>query len=150
MDRSTAQTLVRVYAAILFVIAAFTLIMGAVFAFFMPEIMMEMARDPEFTAEMQDLPAGAFSDMLGVMRIIIPSIMLVLAVVSVVAGIGLLRERNWARITAIVLAVFMLFSFPIGTAIGVFGLWLFVFNDEARALFTGKEPVKKTVRAKKR
>ena len=33
------------------------------------------------------------------------------------AGIGLLQYRNWGRILAIIMAVFMIFKFPIGTAI---------------------------------
>ncbi len=43
---------------------------------------------------------------------------------SIFAGIGLIRRFSWARTMTIVLAVIDLFSFPIGTALGAFSLWV--------------------------
>jgi hypothetical protein len=40
-----------------------------------------------------------------------------------VGGVGLLKRQPWARILLLVVAVFDLVSFPIGTAIGVYTLW---------------------------
>jgi hypothetical protein len=42
---------------------------------------------------------------------------------SVLAGIGLLTRRPWARKLALVLGVLALFRFPLGTALGVYTLW---------------------------
>lgn len=57
-----------------------------------------------------------------------------LALPSVIAGIGLLKFRNWARVLAIVLGVLHLFGFPIGTAIGVYTLYV-LLNDKTAPLF---------------
>jgi len=51
-------------------------------------------------------------------------IFLILAVAGAVAGWGLLERRPWARVLAIVVAVLALFKFPIGTALGIFTLWV--------------------------
>ena len=39
-------------------------------------------------------------------------------------GVGLLYYKTWGRVAAIVLAVLMLFHFPLGTAIGAYALWV--------------------------
>ena len=61
-------------------------------------------------------------------------IMLILAVPSLVAGYGLLKRREWGRILVIVLSLFDLFSFPIGTAIGAYSLYV-LFQDEVKVEF---------------
>ena len=45
----------------------------------------------------------------------------------ILAGWGLLNYKNWARILAIILAIFNLLLFPIGTAIGIYTL-VILFN----------------------
>jgi hypothetical protein len=49
---------------------------------------------------------------------------LALSIPSVIVGIGLLRFRPWARILGIVLSILLLIHVPIGTALGVYGLWV--------------------------
>ena len=56
---------------------------------------------------------------------------------GIVAGVGLLKFRPWARILAIILAIINLFLFPIGTALGIYTL-IIMFNDETKALFRGE------------
>ena len=46
------------------------------------------------------------------------------SVPSIVAGIGLLKFRSWARVLSIVLSVIHLFNVPFGTALGIYGLWV--------------------------
>ena len=55
----------------------------------------------------------------------------------VLAGYGLLNYKSWARILSIILAIFNLILFPIGTALGIYTL-IIMFNDEAEALFNGQ------------
>ena len=43
---------------------------------------------------------------------------------GLIAGIGLLNFRSWARILAIVISVLDLIHVPFGTALGVYGLWV--------------------------
>jgi hypothetical protein len=46
------------------------------------------------------------------------------AVVSLLAGWGLLEKQPWARVLAIVLACFNLLNVPFGTALGIYTLWV--------------------------
>jgi tRNA A-37 threonylcarbamoyl transferase component Bud32 len=53
---------------------------------------------------------------------------------EIIAGIGLLKRRGWARILALILAVLDLMNIPIGTAIGIYVIWV-LLNDETAQLF---------------
>lgn len=59
---------------------------------------------------------------------------LALSIPGIVVGIGLLNFRPWARILGIVLSILLLIHFPIGTAIGVYGLWV-LLTGETEKLF---------------
>src|SRR5258706_6941256 len=54
------------------------------------------------------------------------------------AGIGLLKMQPWARIVAIVVVVLHILSFPLGTALGVYTLWV-LLNTETEVLFRGQQ-----------
>ncbi len=56
------------------------------------------------------------------------------SVPKVIAGYGLRTRKPWARTWAIVASVMCCLSFPIGTAIGVFGM-VFLFSDEGKKYF---------------
>jgi hypothetical protein len=71
---------------------------------------------------------------LGILTVIgtVGSMLLIVAgLPGLLAGWGLLQRRNWARILGIVVAVLNLFNVPIGTALGVYTLW--VLTDENAA-----------------
>ena len=53
------------------------------------------------------------------------------------AGVGLLQYRGWARVLAIVMAVFMLFHFPIGTAIAAYAFWV-LFSQEGQEYYKSR------------
>ena len=57
-----------------------------------------------------------------------------------ICGYGLLTKKPWSRVFGIVLSCFSLLSIPIGTAIGIYGLWI-LFKDEAIDLLSPKESV---------
>jgi hypothetical protein len=57
-----------------------------------------------------------------------------LSIPGIIAGIGLLRLREWARIMGIVLSALNLLHIPLGTIIGVYGLWV-LLNNQTVALF---------------
>ena len=61
--------------------------------------------------------------------------LIALALPGFFAGYGLLKRRRWGRFLAIVVAVIDLFEIPIGTAIGIYGLWVLT-ADEAGEHFT--------------
>ncbi|MFM9905241.1 MAG: hypothetical protein ACKVQJ_11800 [Pyrinomonadaceae bacterium] len=53
---------------------------------------------------------------------------------KIIAGYGLRNHKPWARIWAIIASVMCCLSFPIGTAIGVFGL-IFLLSDDGKNYF---------------
>jgi hypothetical protein len=61
-------------------------------------------------------------------------VLLIIGLPQILAGWGLLNYKPWARILTIVLSVLHLFSFPLGTALGVYGLWV-LLKPETEALF---------------
>ena len=74
---------------------------------------------------------------LGVLSIVgvsVGAFMGVLGLPGLLAGIGLLRRRNWGRILAIIVSFLNLLNFPIGTVIGGYSLWV-LFQDAATAYF---------------
>ena len=58
----------------------------------------------------------------------------VLAAVWGVGAYGVIKHKSWGRIFAIVLSAMSLVKIPIGTALGIYGLWIMV-NKETEALF---------------
>jgi len=53
------------------------------------------------------------------------------------AGVGLLQYRDWARTLTIIMAVLMLFHFPIGTAIAIYAFWV-LFSHEGQEYFKAR------------
>src|SRR5512132_3591542 len=51
-------------------------------------------------------------------------LMAALGLPGLLAGYGLLTRKSWARILAIVVGILSLLNFPIGTAIGIYTLWV--------------------------
>lgn len=66
---------------------------------------------------------------LGLIGVAIAVFMSLLAAPGLIAGLGLLARKNWGRILAIILGCFHLFEVPIGTALGVYTLWVLTHED---------------------
>ena len=71
---------------------------------------------------------------LGIVGLAISGFVLLLSLPGVIAGFGLLKFRPWARILTIVLSALDLPGVPIGTALGVYGLWV-LLQPETERLF---------------
>jgi hypothetical protein len=59
--------------------------------------------------------------------------LIVVSLPGLIAGIGLLKMRPWARIVGIIVAILSLLNIPLGTIVGVYGLWV-LFNKETEQL----------------
>jgi hypothetical protein len=66
--------------------------------------------------------------------------LLCLSLPGVVAGIGLLKFRPWARILAIVLSVLNLLNVPFGTVLGIYGLWVLLQQGAEQLFVPGGHP----------
>ena len=51
------------------------------------------------------------------------------ALPGLICGYGLLTKKSWSRIIGIILSCLSLLNIPLGTAIGIYGLWT-LFKDE--------------------
>jgi hypothetical protein len=65
---------------------------------------------------------------------IIGGFILLVSLPGLVAGLGLLKNRPWARVLRLVLAVFDLMAMPIGTIFGFYAIWV-LLQDESAVLF---------------
>ena len=63
----------------------------------------------------------------------------VLALPGAMAGLGVLMHRRWGRRIAIIVATLELPASPIGTALGLYALWV-LLQDSARHHFAGEIP----------
>jgi len=63
--------------------------------------------------------------------------LIIIALPGIFAGVGLLKMQPWARIVAIIVGVLHILSFPLGTALGVYTLWV-LLNAETEAMFRGQ------------
>jgi len=74
---------------------------------------------------------------LGIVGIFVGGLMVVLALPGLVAGLGLLARKPWARILALVVAVLNLLNFPLGTVIGLYAGWV-LLQDSANDYFAAQ------------
>jgi len=63
---------------------------------------------------------------------------------GIIAGWGLTQFKPWARILALVMSAFELFSIPLGTALGIYGFWV-LLKPETEMLFN-QPPLQPIVR----
>jgi hypothetical protein len=74
---------------------------------------------------------------LGFIGLFAVTFLLILAIPGFIVGIGLLRFRPWARILGIILSILLIIHFPLGTVVGVYGLWV-LLTAETEKLFAAK------------
>ena len=67
-----------------------------------------------------DFPANFLTTLLGVIGVAV----LVIAAAGFFAGYGLLQRETWARMLTLLLSFLALFNFPLGTALGIYSLWV--------------------------
>lgn len=72
---------------------------------------------------------------IGIAGTALVTFLLAVSLPGLIVGIGLVNLKPWARIGAMVLAVIHLINIPIGTALGIYALWV-LFNKDTELLFT--------------
>jgi hypothetical protein len=66
--------------------------------------------------------------------IAVPWFIMVLSLPGIVGGIGLLKYQGWARILVLIISFLDLLKFPIGTAVGIYSIWV-LFDKRTEKLF---------------
>lgn len=83
-------------------------------------------------AEAED--AAIALPIIGITGMALVGFLTLMAAPGLIAGFGLLKFANWARILTIVLSALHLLNFPIGTPLGIYGLYV-LLNKETERLF---------------
>ena len=66
------------------------------------------------------------NNILSLIADILAIVFIVISIPGIVAGMGLYKRKEWARILTLILSVIEIFSFPIGTAIGIYSIWALI------------------------
>ena len=111
------------YSALLLVVGMFMIV---VFQHILPGI---LRYEPP---QQQGPPPQVVFDLLRPLMHVVALLILVKAAAGIAAGIGVLQRAHWSRMLTLVLACVSLLSFPFGSALGVYSLWVLLSpNAEA-------------------
>ncbi len=55
---------------------------------------------------------------------------------GLLAGFGLIAHKSWARILSMIVCILGLLNVPLGTALGIYGIWVLA-KEETAELFKG-------------
>jgi hypothetical protein len=89
-----------------------------------------------------DADAMHVAPWLMVVAVGVTSLLAILALPGLVTGWGLLNYRPWARILNIVLSAFDLFHVPVGTALGVYSIWVMLQPETVELFEAGGAPAR--------
>ena len=65
---------------------------------------------------------------------VIPWFVIICSAPGIAGGIGLLKYQAWGRILVLILSFLALLNFPIGTAVGIYSIWV-LFDKRTEKLF---------------
>ncbi len=82
----------------------------------------------------RDPGAGEATAITAIMGLLFGGLLLVIAAANWIVGWGLWKGREWARVTAIGLAILRLINIPLGTIIGGLIIW-HLLREETKAEF---------------
>lgn len=132
----TAKEQARLLGLFLWIYAGFNIVLVGVIAFVYIVVFGVLTTQMPHRAG--DPPPEFMLPFLIVIFAIALVVVVLVSIPKIVAGYGLRNEKPWARIWAIIASIMAAMSFPIGTALGVFGL-VFLFGDEGRRYFESPE-----------
>ena len=81
-----------------------------------------------------DHGSGLAAGLLAVLFTLVAIVSFAWGALAVAAGVALRRHRSWARVVTIALSILNLLVVPIGTALGIYALWV-LLSDQSRLLF---------------
>jgi hypothetical protein len=72
---------------------------------------------------------------IGIAGTALVAFLIIVSLPGLIAGIGLLKMRPWARVVGIIVAILSLLNVPFGTIVGVYGLWV-LFSRETEQILS--------------
>jgi len=70
---------------------------------------------------------------------ILAIVFIIISVPGIIAGMGLYKRKEWARILTLILSIIEIFSFPFGTAIGIYSIWVLIQPETVSSFSTISE-----------
>jgi hypothetical protein len=65
------------------------------------------------------------------------SYLAVFSIAQIICATGLLKRKSWSRVLLIIVSAFKLPSAPIGTALGIYTIWVLIQDETRTILETG-------------
>lgn len=72
---------------------------------------------------------------------VIGAFLLLFAIGGVIASLGTIRSRHWAQMMILILGCLDLICIPLGTALGIYTIWIFMHSEKSGSKVTKGEPV---------
>jgi Na+-driven multidrug efflux pump len=101
-------------------------VLGILIALILFSVLNLVARMPEVEEEAVKI--------LQTIGMVIPWFVIVCSAPGIAGGIGLLKYQAWGRILVLILSFLSLLNFPIGTAVGIYSIWV-LFDKRTEKLF---------------
>ena len=65
------------------------------------------------------------------------------SVAQIICAIGLLKQRSWSRVPMIIVSAVKLLDIPLGTALGIYTIWVLI-QDETKTILNAGSHLKST------
>jgi len=72
---------------------------------------------------------------------VVGAFLLLFAISGVIAALGIIRSRPWAQMMILILGCLNLICVPLGTALGVYTIWIFMHSEKSGLKVAKEEPV---------
>ena len=82
---------------------------------------------------------------LPLIAVLVGSFLVLLGLPSIIAGIAVLKKKSWGLPFAMVMGILHLLSFPFGTALGAYSIWIFLEKDKVKKAENAGIPAEKFV-----
>lgn len=106
--------------------AVIFLLIGAFFDAFFPFIVEAIQEDSGREA------ADIFVAVQTLLKSIFYVLLFFCALPSIIGGIGVLQKKNWGMVFALIAGCISIFSFPIGTAVGGYTIYVFIEDNKQK------------------
>jgi putative exporter of polyketide antibiotics len=127
MDGQTLDTHKKILGIIYVITACFALLIAIFIRAFISIIFDFAMEDGDMEPRVRDFVMSIIS--------FVPAIIIVFSVIpTLIAGIGLLTRSSWAPIFSLIIGCLKLISFPIGTIIGIYAIWIFAEDQRLKRL----------------
>jgi hypothetical protein len=69
-----------------------------------------------------------------IILVFIGALILIVSIAGIIGSVGVIKKKEWGRITLLVVSFLHLIHIPLGTILGVYSIWV-LLNDETIRLF---------------